>query len=273
MNENLAVILMLLFMLAVLAFVWSRVADRQLGRGRGRVFSYGVAALAGSGAVLGAFCLGGAILLPGSPERSSVPVGVLGALILMPYAIFLYRTRKTARAESLLPALVSPQLSRKKKESGWNEFIRETRRPMRGGSLGIPFQDFVRVRSESHFRFWLLVLLMVFWGILFFQVPQPGGWLPGLVISFSTALILAVVYGIACIFILPAIPLLLVLLPLVGLSLLAEAEWRLRFDRPCIEVIRFGGTTTAPRVSTEPFLWLLPLLLGVLIGSVWGSDE
>lgn len=69
-------------MLAAWAWAWRVIATCRTARGNNRFIAHLVGALAGSGAAFGAFCLGGALLMPDRGDGASMAVGVLGALVL-----------------------------------------------------------------------------------------------------------------------------------------------------------------------------------------------
>ena len=96
-----------------------------------------------------------------------------------------------------------------------------------------------------------------------------------LIMSFIVACLLVVVWGISCIVIVPVILLLLALLPFACISILVEAWWRIRHNRPYIAppvVIRYDDI--APSIPPQSAGdWLVPLVIGLWIGSTWGKDD
>jgi hypothetical protein len=322
MNPNAAVLrmlLMLLCMLAAWAWVWRVIATRRTARGKNRFIAHLIGALVGSGAVFGAFCLSGALLMPDTGNGASIAIGVLGALVLCAYFGALHFPRQkasqSAKAEPALPTVaiagtkadanpVSRVPRKRFKDSlqtWWHEwwqeekrrqeeFLRqeERKRVSREKALGMPFGTFFSERMGDHLMLWGGVLFLIVWGCLFAFVHSAEDWLTRLVVSFIVACLLAAVWGVSCIVIVPAILPLLVLLPFACVSILAEAWWRIRHNQPYIAppvVISYDSITpSAPTQSTGNWLvpsvptqstgnWLVPLVIGLWIGNAWGKDD
>ncbi|MFT4269208.1 MAG: hypothetical protein QM586_18650 [Xenophilus sp.] len=301
MNPNAAVLLMLLCMLAAWAWVWRVIATRRTVRGRNRFIAHLIGALAGSGAVFGAFCLSGALLMPGAGDGASIAIGVFGALVLCAYLGALHspkqKASQSAEAEPAVLVAVAgtktdaspvsrvPRKPFKDSLQSWwqeekrrqEEFLRqeERKRVSREKALGMPFGTFFSERMEDHLMLWGGVLFLIVWGCLFAFVPSAGDWLTRLVVSFIVACLLAAVWGVSCIVIVPAILLLLVLLPFACVSILAEAWWRIRHNQPYIAppvVISYDSiASSAPTRNTGN--WLVPLAIGLWIGNAWGKDD
>lgn len=303
MNQDAAVLLMLLCMIAAWAWAWRVIATRRTARGNNRFIAHLIGALAGSGAAFGAFCLSGAFLMPGTGDGVSMAIGVFGTLILCAYLGVLHPPKKTvspsAQAEpaGLATTAVTeiddspgmPHVPRKPvKESiqtWWkvekrkrDELLRqeERKRVGREKALGMSLGTFFSERMEDHLMLWCGVLFIVVWGSLFVFVPSAEDWLTQLVVSFIVTCLLAAIWGVLCILIVPAILLLLVLLPFVCVSVFVEAWWRIRHNQPYVAppvvIIPYSEITPpAPRQNSHN--WLIPLAIGLWIGNSWGNDD
>ncbi|MDR3213059.1 MAG: hypothetical protein LBT71_03980 [Azoarcus sp.] len=298
MNQNAAVLLMLLCTLAAWALTWNVIATRRTARGKHRFIAHLVGALAGSGTAFGAFCLSGALLMPGAGDGASIVIGVFGVLVLCTYLGALHRPKKEAlqsvKVEPAVPMaaavgtktdapLVShmPRKSLKDLFQSWwqdekrrqEKFLRqeERKRVAREKALGMSFGTFFSERMEDHFMLWGGVLFLIVC-CLFAFVPSAEDWLTRLV-SFIVACLLAAVCGVFLI--VPVILLLLALLPFACISILVEAWWRIRHNQPYIAspvVINYDSIApSAPTQSTGN--WLVPLAIGLWIGSAWGKDD
>jgi hypothetical protein len=289
MNQDAAVPLMLLCMIAAWAWTWRVIATRRTARGKNRFIAHLIGILAGSGAAFGAFCLSGALLMPGAGDGASIAIGVFGALVLCAYLGALHspkqKTSQSAEAEPVVPMVAAvgtktettPVLRVPRKpfkdslQTWWQEekrkqeeYLRqeERKRAARENALGMPFGTFFPERMEDHLMLWGGVLFLIVWGCLFASVPSAEDWLTRLVVSFIVACLLAAVWVLA-------------LLPFACISILVEAWWRIRHNQPYIAppvVIRYDDIApSAPPQSAGN--WLAPLVIGLWIGSAWGKDD
>ncbi|MDR1461933.1 MAG: hypothetical protein LBI68_02175 [Azoarcus sp.] len=302
MNQNAAMLLMLLCMFAAWVWTWSVIATRRTVRGKNRFIAHLIGVLAGSSAAFGAFCLSGALLMPGAGDGASIAIGVFGALVLCTYLGALHspkqKVSQSAEAEPAVPMVTAvgmktdttpvsrvPRKPFKDSLQTWwqeekrrqGEFLQqeERKRVAREKALGMTFGTFFSERAGDHFMFWCGVLFLIVWGCLFAFVPSSEDWLTRLVVSFIVACLLAAVWGVSCIVIVPAILLLLALLPFACISILVEAWWRIRHNQPYIAppvVISYDNiASSSPPRSTGN--WLVPLVIGLWIGSAWGKDD
>jgi hypothetical protein len=314
MNQDAAVLLMLLSTLAAWAWAWIVIATRRTARGRNRFIAHLIGALAGSGAFFGAFCLSGALLMPGAGDEASMVMGVFGALVLGTYLGALYspkqKASQSAKAEPAVPMVAAagtktdaspvsrvPRKPFKDSLQAWCQEERkrvargkvllvkavgtdqadaeERKRVAREKALGMPLGTFFLERMEDHLMFWCGVLFLIVWGCLFAFIPSAEDWLTRLVVSFIVACLLAAVCGASCIVIVSAILLFLALLPFACISILVEARWRIHHNQPYIAppvVISYDNIApSAPPQNTGN--WLVPLAIGLWIGSKWGGDD
>jgi len=286
---------MLICMLAAWAWAWRVIATRRTARGNNRFIAHLVGALAGSGAAFGAFCLGGALLMPDRGDGASIAVGVLGALMLGTYLGELRRpSQKASQGAKAEPAVPTATAGTK---TGTSPVSRVPRRPFKDSlrtwwrqetcrqeerkraswekARGMPFGVFFSERMENHLILWGGVLFLIGWACLFAFVPSAEDWLTRLVVSFIVACLLTIVWGVSCIMIVPAILLLLVLLPFACASILAEAWWRIRHNQPYVAppiVISYNDISPSPP-NQNTGNWLVPLAIGLWIGSAWGKDD
>ena len=203
MNQDAAVLLMLLCMLAAWAWAWSVIATRRTARGKNRFIAHLIGALAGSGAAFGAFCLSGALLMPGAGDDASIAIGVFGALVLCVYLGALHspkqKASQSAEAELAVPMVAAvgtktdttpvlrvPRKSFKDSLQTWwqeekrrqEEFLRqeERKRAAREKALGMPFGTFFSERMEDHLMLWCGVLFLIVWGCLFASESSVEDW-------------------------------------------------------------------------------------------------
>jgi hypothetical protein len=302
MNQDAAVLLMLLCMLTAWAWTWRIIATRRAARGNNRFIVHLIGALAGSGAAFGAFCLSGALLMPGAGDGASMAIGMFGALVLCTYLGALHppkqKASQSAKAESAVPMAAAagtktdaspvsrvPRKPFKDLLQTWwqqekrrqEEFLRqeERKRVAREKALGMPFGTFFSKRAEAHFMLWCGVLFLIAWACLFAFMSSAQDWPTRLVVSFIAACLLATVWSVSCIVIVPAILLLLVLLPFACISILVEAWWRIRHNQPYVAppvVVSYDNIApSAPPQNTCN--WLVPLAIGLWIGNAWGKDD
>jgi len=306
MNETAAVLLMLLCMLAASGWVWSVIVTRRAARGKNRFIAHLIGALSGIGAAFGAFCLSGALLMPGTADRAPIVIGALGALILCTYLGVLHHPKKKAphSAKAVPAALtaaaaedaidetpVPPRMPRKRfKESiqtWWQEEKRrqdESRRQQeqkhieREKALGMPLGTFFSERADGHFMLWCVALFLVVWGSLFVCTFSAEDWLISLLMSFIVTCVLAAAYGVLCLLIVPTLLLFLALLPFIGISILAEAWWRIRRNRPYIiasppVAISYYDDIAPSATRQDTCDWFVPLAIGLWIGSSWHKNH
>lgn len=169
----------------------------------------------------------------------------------------------------------------------------DRRRTAREKALGMPLGTFFSARMEAHLTLWFCMLFLIVWACLFAAQPPEGG-LERLGMSFFIACLSVIVLcALSCIIFIPAILLFLALLPFACISIVAEAWWRIHYKRPYIasrlpvtshyshkdfakvpNTLVTGHDNIAP--ATPPKTtgsWIVPLLIGLWIGNVWGKDD
>lgn len=138
--------------------------------------------------------------------------------------------------------------------------------------LGMGFGEFWGHRSEAHAMALLALGFVAGWiavGITMTGMP----WLLALVASFVVAAVGLAAYGLSCLFIVGFVPLILAILITVGL----EAWWRVCTNRPYVPppqapVVHVPTPPPAPAPQKKRGGWLIPLAIGLWIGSTWGDD-
>ena len=110
MNQTIAVPLALLCILVTWAYVWSHIVVRRTQKGEHAVIAHILAAIYSTGAAFGTFLLVGATLM--SPRHElDVAMGIVGATILLVYALVLAKPGKSQSTQTRLHAArVTPAL-------------------------------------------------------------------------------------------------------------------------------------------------------------------
>lgn len=139
---------------------------------------------------------------------------------------------------------------------------------MDGKRLGMQFSEFYVQRSDVHNFAWIVAGFFAIWAMLYFG----AGTLQGSPILSALAAFALTVFS--CVFIIP----LLAIQPLVLLSVYLEALWRIRHDRPYVPPPPIPySPPPVPRkvvvVERKRGGWLIPLAIGLWIGSSWGDDD
>lgn len=299
MNENVRVMLGLFCTVAAWAWTWCVLADRWTARGKNRFTAHVIGALLGAGAPFGAFCLSSAFLIPGAINEARITLGGLGALVLLAYFSVLHPLKKKDRqGAEVLPAVITAPMQaaptpRKPLKTmiatWWQEEKRrqaesaqhsEKKRLAREKALGMSIGAFFGERMGAHLVFWGFVLFVLVWSRLFFE-PLAADTFGRLVISFIVTCLLAIGIVFSFLFIVPFFLLLLILLPFASVSIIVEAWWRIRHDKPCIatpptvtyyrEKKKRKKDTSAP--SQNCGNWLVPLAIGLWLGHLWDNDH
>lgn len=157
----------------------------------------------------------------------------------------------------------------------------EKRRAAREKALGVPSEIFFGERSGAHMASWCLVLFVAACGWAFFAMPssEGDGVVTRLALSVAVVGVLTAAYAISCLFIVPAIPLLLLLLPLAFVSLLAEEWWRIYHNKPYVPptpvVSGYHPDPVQPSVPPQDdgCNSAAPFFIGLWLGHMWGSDR
>jgi hypothetical protein len=308
MSKDVSVFLVLLCTLAAWIWAWKIVAGLWVARGINRFIAHLLGAFLGMGAAGGAFCLGGAFLMPGADDGRSVAPGVAGALILLMYIGLHLLWKKEAQGSEIAPAeaallsataepavdvapapACAPRKSFSESVKAWwrkekprpDEFLRqkERKRAAREKALGMSFSDFFTARVGDHLISWIGVLFLAGMGGLFVSLSSVGNWVMPLVASFFIVSLL-----MAVCFVPPMLLfMLLFLAPFACVSTFVEALWRIRhnepFVAPPVPVNYANSIPSAPAPPPPPAPrpssggWLVPLVIGLWIGGSWGKDD
>lgn len=279
MNENLAMSLILLCVLAGWLWIWSATTTHLVARGLNYLLAHLAGALFGSGAAFGAFCLSGALLMPEPDNRISIAVGAFGVLILSLYFALFYPSLRTPR--KTLRDFIHTWKKNQKNKQGEPPLQGEQKRIAQEKALGMPFDTFFSKRLGDHLMSWSTVLFLVVCGGVIVSMPS-GNWLIWFFASATVTVVLAVVFGSSYISFL----LFLLLLPFACISIFVEARWRIRHNQPYVappaamdtdepdQVV--DGDEPSPPSNPTPSQctggWLVPLVIGLWIGS-WGKDD
>lgn len=139
------------------------------------------------------------------------------------------------------------------------------------------FREFWSHRLVTHMIGWFAAIFCVGWVVAFVKLlphfSVVGSVFAGLVI----AVVCLCIYGMCCLFIVPLLP----QLALAALSVALEWHWRLAHGRPWtppapepyIPPVTPVVMPSAPPRARGGFGWLLPLAIGLWIGSSWGDDD
>ena len=130
--------------------------------------------------------------------------------------------------------------------------------------LSMKFGEFYTERFTTHVMTWLTVGFFGLWVAFYSGIEDPSIELR-LMLGFIGAVVVSFFYGLSCIVLIPLLP----LLPLIWLSIWLEARWRIRYRLPYMPL---PVAPTAP-VARGSGSWLLPLMIGLWIGSAWGDDD
>jgi hypothetical protein len=134
--------------------------------------------------------------------------------------------------------------------------------------LGMTFGEFYVQRSDVHNFTWIVAGFLVAWAMLYFG----AGTLHGAPILSAVVAFALTVFS--CLFIIP----LLAIQPLVLLTIYVEARWRIRHDRPYVAPppMPYSPPPERPKVEVVERKrggWLIPLAIGLWIGSSWGGED
>jgi hypothetical protein len=134
--------------------------------------------------------------------------------------------------------------------------------------LGVSFDDLLGYRLMPHAWGWLVGVGGAIWLALFLGMPLGDVW-ENLFFSACLAFLIVLVYGFACMLWVPALPLVL----LAFLSIAVEAWWRIRYDLPYVLPPSLPDPPEPRAPAPRQCDGLVPLLIGLWIGSTWGSDD
>lgn len=276
MNQNIAILLMLFCLLAAWGWVWRGIAVRRSAQGKQLLLSHLFGLLTGSGAAFGAFCLSGALLMPEARDGSSIGVGVFGALILCAYLAVLHPKSSPANNRPKKKRVQRPSFKTTLRAYWQEEKQRQQRlqrqradkRAAREQALGMTFGTFFGERMEAHLKLWYAVACLSICGWLFFSMAESvDGWFTRLIASGIITCLLAALLGLVSIVLIP------VLLPLICISVFIEARWRIHHRCPYMAPPISSYNTEIPPPSSSSSGWLIPLAIGLWIGSTWGNDN
>ncbi len=141
--------------------------------------------------------------------------------------------------------------------------------------LGMGFGDFWVYRSGVHASTALILGFIAAWAAVGSTMGEMH-WALAVFFSFMVTCVGLLVYAASCLLVVPLLPLVLISLPTVAM----EAWWRVRMNRPYVpptpETVRAAPSVhvlaPAPQPQKRPVGWLVPLAIGLWIGSSWGDD-
>lgn len=131
-------------------------------------------------------------------------------------------------------------------------------------ALGMKPGEFHAERFTTHVMAWLTLGFFGLWIAFYFGIDDSSIELR-LALGLLGAVVVAFVYGLSCIVLLPLLP----LLPLAWLSIQLEAIWRIRHRRPYVP----RPVVPPAPVARGSGSWLLPFLVGLWIGGGWSGDD
>ncbi|MCA1974529.1 MAG: hypothetical protein LDL44_16970 [Caenispirillum sp.] len=146
--------------------------------------------------------------------------------------------------------------------------------------LGMGFGEFWQRRQDAHFVAAMVGVFLAIW----ISVGSTMGdmhWLLAVLLSFIVAMIYFLIYELSCLFIVPLLPVVLV----TALTVALEAWWRVHTNRlyvpppPAPALARPARFVSPPPSAPAPVQpkkrggWLIPLAIGLWIGSSWGGDD
>lgn len=136
--------------------------------------------------------------------------------------------------------------------------------------LGMTFGELYAERIGIHASFWSWAAFACTWAWLYDTTHVSSVFL-GLLASLLGALIVTFIYSLICFAILPLLPLLL----LAAFSTFLEARWRIHYNRPYVPPPTSHVQTSPPQPAPPQGNggWLIPLMIGLWIGSSWGGDD
>jgi hypothetical protein len=134
--------------------------------------------------------------------------------------------------------------------------------------LGMSFGKFYAERDWTHTCLWIVAGFFAAWAMLYFGT----GTLHGAPILSAFAAFAITVFS--CLLMIPV----LAIQPLVLLTVYLEARWRIRNNRPYIAPppIPYSPPPEPQKVTIAEKKrggWLIPLAIGLWIGSSWGNDD
>jgi hypothetical protein len=133
--------------------------------------------------------------------------------------------------------------------------------------LGMKLDEFYVQRIDTHTFLWLVAGFLVLWAAIYGGTePLRGQFLLSGLLAFSAVVL-------SCLTFIP----LLAIQPLVWLTVYLEARWRIRHNRPYVATppIPYSPPPEPQKVvivGKKRGGWLLPLAIGLWIGSSWGDD-
>lgn len=142
--------------------------------------------------------------------------------------------------------------------------------------LGMGFGEFWAYRSGVHATTLLGLGFVAAWAAVGATMGEMH-WALAVFFSFMVTCVGLLVYAASCLLVVPLLPLVLISLPTVAM----EAWWRVRMNRPYVPpppgTVLAAPSVHVPAPAPAPPQkrsggWLVPLVIGMWIGSTWGDD-
>ncbi len=266
MNEDAAVALSMLSTIIAwsLALLW--VAEYLDLKIKNRFVSHLLGAVIGFGAAFGAFCLSGALFLPSTHDDNTTIVGNIGAAILLAYWVaYLFAKRSLVRVKQ--NKTIDHAAIKKKKADA---------RAQQEKVLGMSFSDFYSERAESHAIGWLVIFFFaaVIYVAVFMLSDSNLDLFTRFLLGFVGVTLVATLYVLSCLLIVPVIFILLALFPFISLIIYLEAWLRVRENIPYVSpILDSHALSELTSASSTNNHWVFPFAMGLWLGHMWGDDD
>lgn len=133
--------------------------------------------------------------------------------------------------------------------------------------LGMSFGEFWQYRQGPHFVAVMVLAFLATWAWVGSTMGDMH-WLLAALLSFFVAMICFLLYELSCFLIVPLLPVVLV----TTLTIALEVWWRVRTNRPYVPPPP-ALVLARPVQPKKRGGWLIPLAIGLWIGSSWGDDD